>query len=216
MKRLLPGKWTLEGSLAVVALALGLLAVLGDPQGGERVSLNTRELAAIVETKVDHVTVEQLADWILTGRNDYRLLDIRDEAAYAEYHIPTAEPVPLPALVDSPLFRNEKIVLYSDGGIHSAQAWFLLTAHGYQGAYILLGGLNEWKDQILFPVLPANAGGEELAAFQRLSHVSQFFGGTPRSDGPAAVESGPVQMPKAPLAANVPVQPRKRKRKEGC
>jgi rhodanese-related sulfurtransferase len=43
-------------------------------------------------------------------------------------HIPTAELVELRDLHDYPLYHNEKIVLYSDGGIHSAQAWFLLRA----------------------------------------------------------------------------------------
>jgi rhodanese-related sulfurtransferase len=216
MTTLAISKWSIETRLAAAALALGLVAVFGDPSGGDRVSLNTRELGVIVESKVDHVTVEELASWIVEGRNDYRLLDVRDAAAYAEYHIPTAELAPLTALSDYPIFRNEKIVLYSDGGIHSAQAWFLLAAKGYDGAYILFGGLDEWKDVILFPALPVNASVEETDAFQRLSHVSRFFGGTPRTEGSATVESGPVKMPDAPGAPAVPVQPRKRKRKEGC
>jgi rhodanese-related sulfurtransferase len=207
--------WTLKTRLAVLALAMGGLALVGDPSGGGTVTLNTRELAAIVESKVDHITVEELADWIVQGRNDYRLLDVREAAAYAEYHIPTAESVQLTGLADYPLFRNEKIVLYSDGGIHSGQAWFLLKAQGYSGVYMLLYGLEEWKEQILFPTLAVEASPREIAQFQRVSRMSSFFGGTPRT-GTAAVESAPVAMPKAPVAAAAPVVSRKRKRKEGC
>ena len=119
-------RWTLKTRLAALTLALGSLALFGDPYRGDTVTLNTRELASIVESEVDHVTVDELASWIVQGRNDYRLLDVREEPAFAEYHIPTAESVQLTELADYPLFRNETIVLYSDGGMHSAQAWFLL------------------------------------------------------------------------------------------
>lgn len=215
MKRLVPWRWTLRTRLAALALALGLLAVAGEPYGGGAVTLDVRELAAIVEGEVDHVTVDELADWIVQGRDDYRLLDVREKSAYAEYHIPTAESVQLTGLADYPLYRNEKIVLYSDGGIHSAQAWFLLKARGYGGVYILLYGLEEWKDRILFPAAPPQASPDQLAEFQRASRLSRFFGGTPRS-GETAVEEVLLEMPEPPAPAPAPVASRKRKRKEGC
>lgn len=56
------------------------------------------------------------------------------------------------------LFRNEAIVLYPDGGLHSVQAWLLVQARGCTGARIPLYGLEEWKERILFPALPADAG----------------------------------------------------------
>ena len=214
MKRL-RWQWTLKRRLAALALTLGVVAVFGEPTGGGTVTLDTRELAAIVESEVDHVTVDELADWIIQGRNDYRLLDVREPADYAEYHIPTAESVQLTELADYPLFRNEKIVLYSGGGMHSAQAWFLLRARGYAGSYILLYGLEEWKDRILFPALAPDAGPEERADFERASRVSQFFGGTPLTDVATDVDRPRVAMPEAP-AAPAPVVSRKRKRKEGC
>ena len=215
MRRLAIWRWTLKTRLAVVALVLGVVALFGSPRQGDTVTVNTRELAAIVEAELDHVTVDELADWIVQGRNDYRLLDVRDPEAYAEYHIPTAESVRLTELADYPLFRNEKIVLYSGGGMHSAQAWFLLRARGYAGATILLYGLEEWKDRVLFPALPPDAGPREAADFERRSRVSLFFGGTPLTDVAAAVDRPTVSMPEAP-AAPAPVVSRKRKRKEGC
>ena len=141
-------------SLAV-ALGLGAL-VIGGPQPG-RITLDERELAAIVEGEVDHVTPDELADWIVAGRQDYRLIDLRPEAEYAAYHIPPAERLSIAALADSDLARNEKIVLYSAEGIHSAQAWFLLKAKKYPAVYILLGGLKQWNEQVIFPGRPAEA-----------------------------------------------------------
>ena len=216
MKLADPRTWGINQKLALLALVLGGLALLGSPSPGGAVTLNTEELADIVESEVDHVTADELADWIVQGRTDYRLLDVRDPESYAEYHIPTAELVTLRELHDYPLYRNEKIVIYSDGGIHSAQAWFLLRAHGFAGSYILLGGLHAWTDEILFPELPPDATPEEVAGFERRRTVSALFGGKPRTGGSAA-EPAEVTLPKvAPPAAVSAPRKRKKLHKEGC
>ena len=162
-------------ALLAVVLGLGALAI-GTPRGG-KIVLDERELAAIVEGELDHVTPDELADWIVAGRQDFRLIDLRTAAEYAEYHIPQAENVAITALADSDLARNEKIVLYSAEGIHSAQAWLLLRAQGYEGVYTVLGGLEGWKDEVLFPVLPADAVPRDRAQFERAAALAQFFGG---------------------------------------
>jgi hypothetical protein len=210
---------TLNQKLAAVALALGAIALFSQPHRGPFVKLDARELALVVEEQVDHVTASELAAWIVEGRADYRLLDLRNELEYATYHIPTAENVPLPGLADYPLQRNEKIVLYSEGGIHSAQAWMLLRAQGYDAVYMVLGGLEAWKEEVLFPSLPAGATAQQRAQFERAAALAQFFGGQPRS-GEAADASAPaVELPKltAPPPTPGPATPvGKKKKKEGC
>jgi len=219
--------WTRNRALAAAALLLGVVAIAGDPYRGSTVRIDTQELATIVGSTVDHVTCTELADWIIQGRTDYRLIDLRSEAEYAAYHIPTAENVPIAQLPGYGLGRNERIVLYSEGGIHSAQAWFLLRAQKYPGAYILFGGLEAWKDEVLHPVLPGtSATPQERAAFERAAQVARFFGGGPRAA--AAADSGATAaLPAVPAAPSVKVAlpsapgagaagaPRK-KRKEGC
>jgi rhodanese-related sulfurtransferase len=138
-----------------VALGLGAL-VIGTPRSG-KIVLDERELAAIVEGELDHVTPDELADWIVAGRQDFRLIDLRTAAEYAEYHIPQAANLAITALADADLARNEKIVLYSAEGIHSAQAWFLLKAKQFPAVYILLGGLKQWTEQVVFPAAPGRA-----------------------------------------------------------
>lgn len=207
---------TRNQSLALIALALGVLAIPGNPYQGSVVRLNTRELAAIVDAEVDHVTAEQVADWIIQGETDYRLIDLRDEAAFAEYHIPTAENVPTSELLDYPLLRNEKIVLYSDGGTHSAQAWMLLRARRFQGVYTLLGGLESWMEEILFPTLPAGATSQQLAEFERIAHVSKFFGGAPRAGVEAEAAASAIPLPQMDATAAPVVPQRERKKKKGC
>lgn len=207
---------SLNQRLAAIALILGGVAIFGQPRSDATVTLNTRELATLVEREMDHVTVNELADWIIAGRTDFRLLDVRSKKEYGAYHIPGAENVPLPELPDYDLYRNEKIVVYSGGGMHSAQAWFLLRASGYSGAYILLYGLEEWKDKILFPTLAADPDPAAAARFQRAAQASEFFGGTPRSGGVAAGAKVAVEMPQVELPSHAPVTRARKKRKEGC
>ena len=209
----------LNQKLAVVALLLGALALFSQPHRGPFVKLDARELALVVEQEVDHVTPAELAAWIVEGRADYRLLDLRSAAEYAAYHIPTAENVPLSALAEYPLRRNEKVVLYSEGGIHAAQGWLLLRAHGYSGVYTVLGGLDGWKDEVVFPSLPEGADAQERGRFERAASLAQFFGGQVRLGGDAAAPAAAVELPRltAPPPMPGPATPvGKRKKKEGC
>ena len=63
----------LKSKLAIVALVLGVLALFGDPYRGGVVAVDTRELARIVETRQDHVSAAELADWIVADRLRARL-----------------------------------------------------------------------------------------------------------------------------------------------
>ncbi len=221
---------TLNQKLAALALLLGAVALFSQPHRGPFVKLDTRELASIVEQTSDHVTPAELGAWIIEGRSDYRLLDLRSEGEFAEYHIPTAENVPISALPDYPLLPNEKVILYSEGGIHAAQAWFLLRAQGRKAVYTVLGGLDAWKDEVLFPVIPAEADAQQRARFERTASVARFFGGQPRAESATAGAAGepsgfpamakptandlPTLAPPVPGRASPISKPKKRK--EGC
>jgi rhodanese-related sulfurtransferase len=213
-------KLTLNQKLGAFALALGALAVLANVAPGHTVKLNAKELLTSVEREEDHVTPAELAAWIVEGRTDYRLVDIREEKAFAEYHIPGAQNVPLATVLDGGLGRTEKIVLYGDGGIHAAQAWMVLKGRGYTQVYTLLEGLDAWKDQVLFPVMPQSPTPEEQARFERAVHVAKYFGGQPRAA--AAPGAAPLALP---TQAMVPVAPPTlpagagggpKKKREGC
>ena len=208
---------TLNQKLAVVIAVLGFLAVFaGNPYGGPRVTIASDELASIVHKEVDHVDPVELADWIVQGKYDYRLLDLRDEKSFETYHIPSAESAAIAGLGVYPIARNEKIILYSEGGIHSAQAWFLLKARDYKAVYILRGGLEEWKERVLFPTLPAGATDEKKAEFEKARSVAAFFGGAGRT-AEGEEQAPQLAMPKLemPSSPAVPGTAGKKK-KEGC
>jgi hypothetical protein len=212
---------SLNQKLGLVALALGALAVFANVAPGHTVTLNAKEFLTGVDRQEDHVTPAELAAWIIEGRADYRLVDVRDEKAFAEYHVPGAENVPLATVLDGALARTDKVVLYGDGGVHAAQAWMVLKGRGFTKAYTLLGGLDAWKDEVLFPVMPQSPTAEQQAQFERAAQVAKYFGGQPRAA--AAPGSEPVALPTqaampqaAPptLPAGAGAGPKKKR--EGC
>jgi len=212
---------TLNQKLGALGLALGALAVFANVAPGHTVSVNAKELLTSVARQEDHVTPRELAAWIVEGRADYRLVDIRDAKAFAEYHIPGAENVPLAAVLDGALGRTDKIVLYGDGGVHAAQAWMVLKGRGFTRSYTLVEGLDAWKDEVLFPVLPTDASPEERARFELSVQVAKFFGGQPRAAAAAGAE--PMALPTLPASAAVaaPTLPAgasagPKKKREGC
>jgi hypothetical protein len=211
----------LNQKLGASALALGALAAFADVAPGYTVKLNAKELLTTVARQEDHVTPAELAAWIIEGRADYRLVDVREEKAYAEYHIPGAQNVPLATVLDGGLSRTDKIVLYGDGAVHAAQAWMVLRGRGFTRAYTLLEGLDAWKDEVLFPALPPSPAPEERARFERAVQVARFFGGQPRAA--AAPGSEPLALPTQAAAPAVvpPTLPAgagggPRKKRQGC
>jgi rhodanese-related sulfurtransferase len=209
---------SLNRKLGLFAFVLGFLALFaGSPYRGSEATVNAKELALIVEKEIDHVGVQTLADWIIQGKSDFRLIDLRSEKDFAEYHIPSAENIELSSLDRSNLQHNEKLILYSDGGIHSAQAWMLLEARGFKGVYILRGGLEEWKDQILFPHVPENPTPAQMVEFAKTKEISKFFGGAPQTGGASEAASPKLSMPKLETPAGTqPKAAPAKKKKEGC
>lgn len=210
-------KLTLNVKLASAAIFLGVVAfIIGNPVNNSIAKVDMQELSTMVQKEVDRVSVETLADWIIKGKSDYRLIDTRTEKEFNEYNIPTSENIPVTNLLDGGLLRNEKIILYADAGTHSAQAWFLLKAKNYMGVYILQGGLEEWKDKILFPKLALNASPEEKTKFDKLAEVSKFFGGVPQTGTSETAMTAAPSLPKLSASAAAPAGGAKKKKREGC
>lgn len=215
-------KLDLKIKLAAVAIFLGFTAfIISDPFMNSNAEINLKDLAYMVQNEVDHVNADQLADWIIKEKSDYRLIDIRTDKEFDNYSIPGAENIPITNLLDGDLSRNEKIILYSEGGIHSAQAWFLLKAKDYKNVYILRGGLDEWNEVVLYPKLSANASEQDKARFEISSAVSRYFGGTPQlvsgeSSTAIALQPAVPNAPKIQAPASSPSGGAKKKKREGC
>ncbi|MBI3112348.1 MAG: hypothetical protein HYZ01_12345 [Ignavibacteriales bacterium] len=162
--------------LALAAGGLGVLALFaGSPFQGHRVTIDLKDLARTIESEGDHVEADQLAERIML-KSRMRVIDLRDSISFASYHIPTAQLLSMEELLEERSPKEEMLVLYSEGGIHAAQAWMLLKAKGLANVYTLKGGLNAWKEDILFPVLSETASPEERVLFAKRKALSEYFG----------------------------------------
>ena len=207
--------------LAALAFVLGLGAIPATPTRGGSVTIVPEELAIAIERRADHVSAPDLADWIIQGRADFRLVDLRTPSAFATYRIPGAENLPMALLPDAGLARNEKILLYGEDGVHAAQAWFLLKARGYKAGVHARRGPRGMEEPVLYPRLADAPTPEARQRNDRLRTVSLHFGGTPQGAGEAgarpalaapALPTLPVPSVKSPAGA----RPAPKKKKEGC
>lgn len=204
---------------ALVLVALGLVAAFaGNPYRGPFARVDTKQLALDAAAPAAQVAPTELADWLIAGRNDFLLLDVRSADAFAQYHIPSALNVPLAQLSSDVAARNERLLVYGDSGPQAAQAWLLLRAAGYPAVHLLAGGLDAWKTSVLFPAAPADhASAAEQIDFARRAAIARHFGGSAQTAGAAAPTAPelPKLAPPPPAApGQTPAAPRKKK--EGC
>jgi len=163
-------------ALAIVAATGGVLALLA----GSPYPLDVQRLATAVAREDDHVTAVELAAWLRAGKHRLRVVDVRTPPEFAIYHIPGAENVPIESLTAVPFPAEDTVVLYSEVGIHGAQAWVFLRALGHRRVYFLRNGLHEWLDDVMSPTIAEGAPADAQAAFDRVAELSRFFGGMPR------------------------------------
>lgn len=166
--------------LGISAAVLGLGAAAAD----FRPSAPVHELAEEIEAERDHISAPELAERIMARDTALKVFDLRSAAEYAEFHIPTAEHITLNDLARRQFSRESTIVLYSEGGGHSAQAWVLMRLRGYNNVFFLREGIYEWISRVREPRLAVDATPTERAEFERAVELSRFFGGMPLSGVP--------------------------------
>ncbi len=157
--------------LAAAALLLALLAaVAGTPVREEE---DMAAIAALIESEQDHIAPLDLAEMIIAGKK-LRLIDLRDSTSFVNGRIAGAERLTMVQLVSGSVTRNERIVLYSEGGIHASQGWMMLKMKRFVDVTTLLGGYNGWKETVLYPKLRK----DDPDVDRRVS-ISRYFGGEP-------------------------------------
>ena len=148
----LRGKSLAAAAVVCLLATLAMAAAIAKGTGAGRV--NADAIAQTVDAEQDHVTPGELARWILEGKRDYQLVDIRPQWQYDDYHIPTAINIPFTSLFQETglkqLSRDRKIVLYGYGAGHAAQGELLLAIKGFR-AYSVRDGIVGWWEAIMTP-----------------------------------------------------------------
>lgn len=159
-------------------------------------------LAQLVAAGSDHVTAQDLADWLIKDQRDFELVDIRSNEDFTASHIKGARHIPLARLFSEESLASlpaaRKIVVYSNGSAHAAQAGLLLRLTG-RDALALLGGYNYWQAYLNDPV---KAGVAEMDPAERARYqaVACYFAGDyvadagllPGDGAPAAPSTQPA------------------------
>jgi rhodanese-related sulfurtransferase len=148
----------------VLAFAAGGLALL---------ALFAGDGPASPPKNIDAVTV---AEWIRDRHPGLRLIDLRAQQDFDNYHIPSARLITPGAIQELQLASGDTIVIYDDGSGDAARAAASLRARGLESVYVLPGGFYDWLDQVMNPQLPNDAAS---AAYQRQRELSLYFGGQP-------------------------------------
>jgi thiosulfate/3-mercaptopyruvate sulfurtransferase len=121
--------------------------------GVDTPAATSRFLAAIARAE-DHVEPEELADGLMSNEPGLLVLDVRTPVEFATFHLRGAEQVELDGLPAFLAARPEarRVVLYSNGMTHPAQARDALQRLGHQKVFILTDGLTGFLERCLTPV----------------------------------------------------------------
>lgn len=178
----------------VVALTLACAFALVNTTRGARTT-DVAAIASEISREADHVDALELAESIKGGSEALRVIDVRDGLDDSTYVIPGATRLSLDSVMSIAPIRGERIVLYSDGGTHAAQAWALLRARGVRDVLVLKDGMAAWEDEVMRPVppLPSNGAVSDTAAvrYARARALSLWFGGQPRLEDAGASSGQP-------------------------
>lgn len=197
-------------SVALLVLAAGLfiLSPTATLEAADRPGQSEQATDAIVlqmglltdvQAGADHVDPEQLAGWLMAGKQDLVLIDIRTPGEYQSFHLRGAVNV---ALTDLPGYltphKNKgSIVLYSNGMTHPAQGVDVLRGLGFQNVYLLTDGLHGFLEKCLKPVsLRTEPATADMAT--RINAWRSFFLASPavvtaETQSPTAATSGPAE-----------------------
>ncbi len=196
---------------AVVFLVLGGvvagLSFRGEPR---------RKLRFGVSQQSRTVTPNELASWIIEGRRDFAVIDLRSQDDFKKSHVRDAvncgtchdsaeegRKATQEAFID----LSKKLVLYTDTGEETVDLPKSLAKN--PRLFTLTGGYAAWQRDVLGPVtFGGEASVEQLHLKQRQEAVRAFFSGErPSASKPAVLPLDPIKR----KSEHQPAGPR-----EGC
>ncbi len=168
-------KKTLKATL--LSLSVASVTACG-PSGEPGISMDAVAQAAARQD--DRASVEELATWLIEGRSDFKLIDVRVAEDFDKGRIGDAENIPIAQIVaEETLARlptNRMLLVYSNGSENAAKAAVLLRLAGFD-AHLLVGGYRAWHERILNPDIPAAAlDGESLQVSEQRAYSCYFVG----------------------------------------
>jgi uncharacterized protein len=161
--------------------------------------------AATVLSERDYISAIELGERMALGDKTLRVIDLRDEAEYEQFHIPGATRSSIEDLATAPLATDATLVVYDYTGVSAVKAQALLRRRGHSSVLVLREGLYEWIARVHMPRLASDATPIERQAFEKAAKLSRFFGGMPQA-GVSRAEIPTGYWTGAPAGRNVHAQ----------
>ena len=160
-----------------LSILLASVAACGSSDDSQ-VSLTAVALAAAQQD--DRENVEDLASWLIEGRADFMLIDVRTPEDFENGSIADAENIPIAQIVSQEVLArlptDRMVIVYSNGSENAAKAAVLLRLSGID-AHLLAGGYNAWHARILNPDISAEElDGESLQVSEQRAYSCYFVG----------------------------------------
>jgi thiosulfate/3-mercaptopyruvate sulfurtransferase len=158
--------------LGLMLAALAAVLTIGRASGQPAAATTPADpaWAAAVERGDDHLEPEALARELLAADAGLVVVDLRPAAEFASWHLPGAINLTVPEVcgaAGAAVFARQprRVVLCSNGAAHPGQAWVELQRQGHRNVWVLDGGLDAFKAQLLTPPsLRPNADAASAAA----------------------------------------------------
>lgn len=198
----------------LVALVLGIVMLFLPAQDSKKYRFDPGTIAKSIEESEDHIDPSTLSQWLIEGRQDFMLIDIRTPGEFEQGHIKGAKNIPLAQLLEKDTLQElpgEKyIILYSNGSSHAAQAWLVMNTAGFD-SYMLEGGFNYWNKVIMNPNPPSGqVSDDEILRYKTQVAVKNYFsGGTAAGANPVVPDD---KIKKKPMIR----KSKKKKKLKGC
>lgn len=194
--------------LTVSGSAVAALSLRGEPV--RRVKWD------VEQGRARHVAPRELAEWIIQGRRDFTVVDLRPGDAYDQAHVRDAvscgschedRSQARHAQEEHFIDLGKKLVVYTETGKEAVELPRLLAQN--PRLHVLQGGFDGWKKDVLAPVTFDGVTDEDqLAGLRRREAVRAFF------SGERPVTATPAKLPVTPIrreGAHQAAAP-----KEGC
>ena len=199
----------------LVALVLAAVILFLPAQDSKKYRFDPQTIARSIEESEDQIDPTTVSQWIIEGRRDFMLIDIRGPGAFEQGHIKGAENIPLSQLLQKDtldeLPQDKLMVIYSNGSSHAAQAWLVMKTAGFD-SYMLEGGFNYWNKVIMNPKVPAGeVSDDEILRYKTRLAVKGYFGGDT-----TAVSSQVASLDKPKTKKIIPKPKKKKKKLKGC
>lgn len=155
------------------------------------------DVAQAAARQDDRVSVEDVAGWLIEGRGDFKLIDVRSPDDFEDGMIGEAENIPVTRLIAEDVLRSlprdRMVIVYSNGSENAAKAVVLLRLKGID-AHLMAGGYNAWHEHILNPDISAEElDGESLRVSEQRAYSCYFVG--ERSDAAPSPDTEPFVPP---------------------